>query len=88
LQQGGTYKGSIERCISKYIEELAATYGSYDTTRCFVTHSSADKEVVDMAKAKVAELFHFDEIIETVAGSIITSHCGKGTLGVLFIYNK
>ena len=39
-----------------------------------------------MAKAKVKELFDFDEVIETVAGSIITSHCGQGTLGVLFIY--
>ena len=43
---------------------------------------------VDAAKEKVAELFDFDEVIETVAGSIITSHCGKGTLGVLFIYEK
>ncbi|MBE7084734.1 MAG: DegV family protein [Clostridiales bacterium] len=88
LQQGGTCKGSMERCISKYIEELVATYPSYDKSRCFITHSSADKELVDVAKAKVAELFEFDEVIETVAGSIITSHCGKGTLGVLFIYNK
>lgn len=88
LQQGGTYKGNMERCLSKYIEELAATYPSYDKTRCFVTHSTANKEIVDMAKAKVAELFQFDEVIETVAGSIVTSHCGQGTLGVLFIYNK
>ena len=88
LQQGGTCKGNMDRCISKYIEELAVTYPSYDKTRCFVTHSSADREIVDAAKAKVKELFQFDEIIETVAGSIITSHCGKGTLGVLFIYNK
>ena len=36
----------------------------------------------------VKEIFDFDEVIETVAGSIITSHCGKGTLGVLFVYNK
>ncbi len=88
LQQGGTCKGNMERCISKYIEELHAAYPSYDKSRCFVTHSSADKALVDVAKAKIAELFDFDKVIETVAGSIITSHCGQGTLGVLFIYNK
>jgi fatty acid-binding protein DegV len=44
--------------------------------------------LVEAAIAKVKETFEFDEIIETVAGSIITSHCGKGTLGVLFVYNK
>ncbi len=88
LQSGGKYKGNMDRCIAKYVEELKATYPSYDKSRCFITHSSAEKELVDAAKAKVQEAFQFDEVIETVAGSIITSHCGKGTLGVLFIYNK
>lgn len=87
LMQGGKYRGVMTRCISNYIDDLKQMYPSYDKTRCFITHSSADKELVDVAKAKVKELFDFDEIIETVAGSIITSHCGKGTLGVLFIYN-
>ena len=66
-------------------EDLKEMYPNYDKTRCFVTHSCADRELVDFAKAKVKELFHFDEILETVAGSIVTSHCGQGTLGVLFI---
>jgi fatty acid-binding protein DegV len=81
------YKGSMDRCIKSYIEELREEYPTYDKTRCFITHSSADKELVDRAKALVADNFEFDEVIETVAGSIVTSHCGKGTLGVLFIHD-
>ena len=88
LVSGGKYKGKMSVLIKQYIEDLKERYPSYDKTRCFVTHSSADKELVDVAKEKVAELFEFDEVLETVAGSIITSHCGKGTLGVLFIYNE
>ena len=88
LVSGGKYKGKMSVLIKQYIEDLKERYPSYDKTRCFVTHSSADKELVDVAKDKVAELFEFDEVLETVAGSIITSHCGKGTLGVLFIYNE
>ena len=30
-------------------------------------------------------LGRFDEILETTAGAVISSHCGPGTLGVLFI---
>ena len=60
-------------------------YRRYDRTRCFITHSSADNSLVDIAKREVAQMFEFDEVIETVAGSIITSHCGRNTLGVLFI---
>lgn len=79
------YRGSMERCISNYIDDLKAQYPEYDKTRAFVTHSNADAELVRFAKEKAASVFDFDEIIETVAGSVITGHCGRNTLGVLFI---
>ena len=79
------YMGGMARCIRSYIDDLKAKYPHYDKTRCFITHSSADKELVDLAKQLVEQNFDFDEIIETVAGSIVTSHCGRNTLGVLFI---
>ncbi len=88
LIPGKKYKGKMSVLIKQYIDDLKELYPNYDKSRCFVTHSTADRELVDAAIAKVKENFEFDEIIETVAGSIITSHCGKGTLGVLFVYNK
>lgn len=88
LVPGKKYKGKMSVLIKQYIDDLKELYPDYDKSRCFVTHSTADRELVDAAIAKVKETFEFDEIIETVAGSIITSHCGKGTLGVLFVYNK
>ena len=79
------YMGGMSRCIRAYIEDLKEQYPCSDRTRCFITHSSADRELVDLAKKLVKENFDFDEICETVAGSIVTSHCGRNTLGVLFI---
>ena len=79
------YIGKMARCIRSYINDLAAAYPDYDKTRCFVTHSNADPELVELAKGMVRELIDFDVILETVAGSIVTSHCGRNTLGVLFI---
>ena len=79
------YVGKMARCIKSYIMDLIAEYPHYDKTRCFVTHSNADADLVELAKNMVRESFHFDQIHETVAGSIITSHCGRNTLGVLFI---
>ncbi len=79
------YRGPMKRCINNYIEDLYAEYPKYDKTRCFVTHSTADEELVEFAINKVKEMFDFDEIIVTVAGSVITGHCGRNTLGVLFI---
>lgn len=79
------YMGGLERCLRNYVNDLAHEYPHYDKTRCFITHSNCEKEVVDKIRAQVEELFAFDEILETVAGSVVTSHCGKNTLGVLFI---
>lgn len=79
------YMGSLERCIKTYIKDLVEEYPSYDKTRCFITHSSCEPEVVELARGIVKEAFTFNEILETVAGPVVTSHCGKNTLGVLFI---
>mgnify|MGYP002799033380 CR=1 FL=1 len=76
-----------EMCIRdrQYIDDLAVKYPKYEKTRCFITNSMADEAVVEAARKKVAEKFSFDEVLETVAGSVITGHCGRNTLGVLFI---
>ncbi len=85
LYAGKKYRGPMEKCIANYIADLKVQYPSYDRTRAFITHSTAEESIVEVARQKVKELFDFDEVIETIAGSVITGHCGKNTLGVLFI---
>lgn len=80
------FRGKMSVCIKSYIEDLKTAYPAYDKTRCFITHSNADPELVALAKDLVASSFSFDEVLETVAGSVITGHCGRNTLGVLFIH--
>ena len=79
------YRGSMNRCFQEYVSDLAAFYPEYDDTRCFITHSHCSEELVEAVKTQVAERFSFKETHVTVAGSVITSHCGQGTLGVLFL---
>ena len=85
LVPGKKYRGKMTFLVKQYIEDLKVKYPRYDKTRCFITHSSADREIVEAAIEKTKELFQFDEVLETVAGSIVTSHCGKNTIGLLFI---
>lgn len=80
------YMGGLERCLKNYVNDLREAYPAYDRTRCFITHSSCERSVVDKVRAQVEELFSFNEILETTAGCVVTSHCGKNTLGVLFIH--
>lgn len=81
------YMGGLNHCLKSYVNDLAATYRDYDKTRCFITHSHCEPEVVEKVRAQVKAIFRFDEILETYAGCVVTSHCGKNTLGLLFIYN-
>ncbi|MBO6263103.1 MAG: DegV family protein [Clostridia bacterium] len=79
------YMGNMQRCLGLYVQDLSNDFKDYDETRCFITHSPADKELVDFVREKVMENFKFNEIIETFAGSTVTSHCGRNTIGVLFM---
>ncbi|MEG0456939.1 MAG: DegV family protein [Oscillospiraceae bacterium] len=83
---GKKYRGSIENVVLKYIEERLKDREDIDYERIFVTHTGCSKAVVNSAiKTIVALQPKFKEIIETVAGCTITSHCGPNTLGILFV---
>lgn len=81
------YMGGLERCLKAYVDDLAAQYKNYDRARCFITHSHCDGQIVAAVRSRIEQLFDFGQIYETYAGCVVTGHCGKNTLGVLFIYN-
>lgn len=79
------YRGSIKHVLIQYTHEMLDLFMNARTERVFITHACCDKAVVDAVHEYVSELGIFDEIIETQAGGVISSHCGPGTLGVLFL---
>ncbi|MBD5132657.1 MAG: DegV family protein [Clostridiales bacterium] len=80
------YLGNFNKNILKYVDYTLKQYDTPDKTRIFITHSHADKESVDAVRNLLIERgFAPDRIHETIAGSTITSHCGKSTLGILYI---
>lgn len=82
------YRGKIDRVILDYVHDLEQDLKSAEKDRVFITHSGCDKEVVEAVRSYLEGLQVFEEILETRAGGVISSHCGPGTLGVLFIAQK
>ncbi|MCI7043147.1 MAG: DegV family protein [Lachnospiraceae bacterium] len=82
------YRGKIDRVILDYVHDLEQDLKSAKKDRVFITHSGCDKEVVEAVRSYLEGLQVFEEILETRAGGVISSHCGPGTLGVLFIERK
>ena len=79
------YRGKIGKVIKNYAHDLEDDMKNAMPDRVFITHSECDESVVDEVRDYIASLGIFKEIIETRAGGVISSHCGPGTLGVLFI---
>jgi fatty acid-binding protein DegV len=50
----------------------------------FVTDSIAEESRAYLVP-KVKELFPNSKVYSTIAGGVIASHCGPGTIGILYI---
>ena len=88
MAPGKKYRGRMSRVIMEYAKDLEPQLKNARKERVFITHSGCDQEDLDAVKAYLESLGHFEEILTARAGSVISSHCGPGTLGVLFIAEK
>ena len=85
MDAGKKYRGKIEKVILQYVKDMEGELKQAKADRVFITHSGCSSEVVKSVKDYLKELNHFRDIYITNAGGVISSHCGPGTLGVLFI---
>ncbi|MBE5859575.1 MAG: DegV family protein [Butyrivibrio sp.] len=81
------YRGLSHKYVMDYVKDMETDLLCARKDQVFITHSGCDKDVVNSVRNYLESLNHFDEILETRAGSVVSSHCGPGTLGVLFIAN-
>lgn len=79
------YRGKMNSVIDSYVKDLDEGLSGADPQRVFVTHSGCDQQILDEICEGLAQRNYFQEILVTQAGGVVCSHCGPGTLGVLFI---
>ena len=82
---GKKFRGTYERCLKQYVDDRLRNPDAVDPKRIFITHTGVTPEQAALVRSLLLERLPFEEIIECRAGCSITSHCGQGTLGVLFI---
>ena len=79
------YRGKNTKAIMEYVNDLTPELKKARKERVFITHTCRERGIVEEVRAYLESLNYFDEVLETAAGGVISSHCGPGTLGVLFI---
>ncbi len=82
---GRKYRGNMSKVIMSYVQDMSEELKAAKKERVFITHSGCDQAILDEVYAYLKDLDVFEEICITRAGGVISSHCGPGTLGVLFI---
>ena len=82
------YRGSFEACVKAYVADRLQGKENLDLRRAFITHSGVPEEIIETAKQAVRQYQNFEEICVTRAGCTVSSHCGPGTIGVLFLHER
>lgn len=81
---GKKYRGNFKRVVENYVLDVLEEYSNPDLSRVFLTYTTAEPEIIDYVK-EVLIGRGFKEVLVTVAGATITSHCGEDCLGILYI---
>lgn len=79
------YRGSFSSTLTRYIKDQIGDGSDIELDRVFITHAGCDDAICKQCIEQVQELAPFKEVFFTRAGCTVSAHCGKNTLGVLFI---
>lgn len=80
---GKKARGSIHKGIDLLIKEFIDNVDEIDLENVMVTHSLAHQSYLYIEN-KIKD-YQIQNLHETSAGCVISSHCGKGTIGILYI---
>lgn len=78
------YRGQLGSVLLKYAKDQEEALLAADKNCVFITHSGCSEDIVAPIKEYLESLSHFENIYVTRAGGVVSSHCGPGTLGVLY----
>lgn len=78
-------RGAYKAALNELVNEIKGDYPNVDLDHVFVTHSGMDQNLINYLYEEVSKVVGQDHVYITRAGCVISSHCGPGTIGVLYI---
>jgi len=77
-------RGARMKALNTLLSDLQADLGKLDLERAFVTHTGIPEDA-NYLREQLQALSPLKAVHETIAGATISSHCGPGTIGVLYM---
>jgi DegV family protein with EDD domain len=81
---GEKVRGRMEKALDLMIADILSKKGRIDSNRVFLPNSMAQSSV-DYVKAILEKELDNPEFVITGTGCVVSSHCGKGTLGMIYL---
>ena len=79
------YRGKMSSVLQEYVRERLNEKTDVELDRIFITDSGVSPEIRALVEKTILEMKPFARVMFSTAGCTISSHCGPGTLGILFI---
>lgn len=80
--------GNYTSACRHYVRTNLKGRSDIDKRCAFITHVGCDLSLLNVIKNEINKHCHFNELNVTSASATISSNCGPGTFGVLFITNE
>jgi len=84
MEVGKKPRGAIQHAIHVMFEDALAEKDQIDPEFMMITHSKADESAKDL-KSHITQELGVVNVFETQAGCVISSHCGPGCIGILYL---
>ncbi len=80
--------GSFKKALNLMIDEFKECFQDVDKEFVFITHSEGDA-FAKYIREKISDVTpQIENLMETKAGCVISSHCGEHTIGILYIMKE
>ena len=77
-------RGKMIKALNELLQIFKDDLANIELDKVMLTHSLAP-ESMEYLKQELLKLIPEDKLMITEAGSIVSAHCGKGTIGILYI---
>ena len=86
MNVGKKYRGSFAKALVQYIHDRLRDVDDLCPGCLFISHSGVSDEILTLVRETALECVPFQRVCITPVGCTISSHCGPGTLGLLFVH--
>jgi DegV family protein with EDD domain len=78
-------RGTLQKGYQRILDDFESHLPELDRRRVFVTHTCNNENDVQFLVSEVTRIATPENIRVTKAGSVISSHCGPNSFGVLYL---